>query len=501
MRASSLVWFRNDLRVSDHHALSAACAGDGGGAGDGGSAGGRGGGGVVGLYVISPGDWRRHDDAPVKIDLILRSLVTLSDGLRRLNVPLLVRTASRPEEVPELVERVARECKVAEAHWVVEYPVHEVARDRLTAERLRRAGVRVVEHHDQVVLPPGSVLTGDGRAFTVFTPFKRAWMKRVAEMGGVALALAPKRQPAMACPSDPIPAAVDGFASSVSADLWPAGEPEAQRRLGAFVRNRIQRYKADRDFPAIDGTSTLSPYLAIGAISTRQCVVAAAEANDGRLDAGREGPVTWISEVVWREFYRHVIAAYPRVSMGRAFKPGADRVKWADNPEHLRAWCEGRTGVPIVDAAMRQLRATGWMHNRLRMIAAMYLTKDLFLDWRLGEAHFMRHLVDGDLAQNNGGWQWSASTGTDAAPYFRIFNPVSQSRRFDPQGAFIRRWVPELAGVEADAIHDPGELPPLARARIDYPPVLVDHGRARARVLAAFRSEGAGSGSAGDVDD
>ena len=174
--------------------------------------------------------------------------------------------------------------------------------------------------------------------------------------------------------------------------------------------------------------------------------------------------------------------------MGRAFKPATERLKWSDNETHFEAWKRGRTGVPIVDAAMRQLLHTGWMHNRLRMIAAMYLAKDLFIDWRWGERHFMQHLVDGYFASNNGGWQWSASTGTDAAPYFRIFNPISQSRKCDPEGAFIRRCVPELSRLDGDAIHDPSSLPPLARASLDYPPPIVDHGKARERVFAAFSS-------------
>ncbi len=479
MRSPRLVWFRNDLRAVDHHALTAACAAGGGGEG------------VVALYVRSPGDWQRHDDAPVKIDLIRRSLVTLRASLERLNVPLLVREAKAHADVPEVVAAVAKEVKASEVHWCIEYPLNERRRDEATAARLKTLGVRVVEHHDQVVMPPGSVLTGEGRAFTVFTPFKRAWMKRVEEAGGIKLAPKPQKQPSMACPSDPEShlAAWPEAASAMPASLWPAGEPEALRRLDAFVSNPagLKRYMANRDFPALDGTSTLSPYLAIGAISPRQCIAAAAEANEGRLDSGLEGAATWISEVVWREFYRQVMAAFPRVSYGRAFKPAADRIRWTDNPALLQAWKDGRTGVPIVDAGMRQLAATGWMHNRVRMIVAMYLSKDLFQNWREGERHFMSNLVDGDFAQNNGGWQWSASTGTDAAPYFRIFNPVLQSRRFDAEGTYIRRWVPELRSIEGEAIHDPGELPPLARARLDYPPLLVEREASRARVMEAFR--------------
>lgn len=475
MSVKNLVWFRSDLRTRDNRALHAACSSRTG---------------VAGLFVLSPGDWRRHDDAPCKIDLMLRTLRELAGGLERLNVPLLIRTAPTPDDVPSVVAGVVRELGARSVHWNEEYPVHERQRDAATAAALKSAGCEVVTHADQVVLAPGSVLTGEGRPFTVFTPFKRAWLKKLAEEGGIRLLGAPAKQEPCGLTGDAPPMQIGGFESPIDPGLWPAGETHALKRLSAFIGARARRYKAERDFPALDGTSTLSPYLTIGAISPRQCVAAAAEANEGRLDGGSEGLATWISEVVWREFYKHVIAAFPRVSMGRAFKPATDRIVWSDSQSDFEAWKDGRTGYPIVDAAMRQLRATGWMHNRLRMVAAMFLTKDLFINWRWGEQHFMRSLVDGDIGQNNGGWQWSASTGTDAAPYFRIFNPISQSAKFDPDGAFIKKYVPELASLSGEAIHDPSQLPPLARQRIDYPEPIVDHAKARERVLAAFKAVG-----------
>ena len=256
------------------------------------------------------------------------------------------------------------------------------------------------------------------------------------------------------------------------------------------MNGHIDAYGNARDFPALNGTSALSPYLACGAISPRQCLAAATAADGQRLQAGRAGPTAWITELIWREFYRHVLVGFPRVCRNRAFKVQTDRIRWRRDEDDFGSWCAGRTGVPIVDAAMRQLLETGWMHNRLRMVVAMYLTKDLFIDWRQGERFFMTHLVDGDFASNNGGWQWAASTGTDAAPYFRIFNPISQSRRFDPDGTFIHRYCPELADLGGRAIHDPAALPPPARGAIDYPDPIVDHTRARARVMAAFREPG-----------
>ena len=284
----------------------------------------------------------------------------------------------------------------------------------------------------------------------------------------------------------PHPAGIGNAASGLRR-LWPAGEAAAQRRLAEFADTALGRYDSQRDFPALPGTSQLSPYLATGVLSPRQCLHAALAANGGEFASGNTGAVSWINELLWREFYKHVLVGYPRVSMGRAFRAETEALAWRDAPADLEAWQQGRTGIPIVDAAMRQLLATGWMHNRLRMIVAMFLTKNLLIDWRAGERWFMQHLIDGDLAANNGGWQWSASTGTDAVPYFRLFNPLSQSKRFDPDGRFIRQWVPELAGLDARDIHHPAALGgPFGVP--GYPAPIVDLPRSRERALAAFRN-------------
>jgi deoxyribodipyrimidine photo-lyase len=472
-----LHWFRVDLRTRDNTALLAASR----------ESKGR----VVGLYVISPADWKRHDEAPVKVRFIVRGLRELSDELAKLNIPLLIRTAPSVSDVPVVVAQVASEVGASAVYANREYEIHEIARDARVADRLNAARRPLGLHHDQTVIPPGEVRTGDDGPYTVFSPFKRRWLVALADRGGVALGGVPAKQSPdvmAATPRDEPPTDVPGFESEVPDDLWIAGEREAERRLGAFVATRVHAYKDARNSPAVDGTSALSPYLASGFISARQCLTAAMQANSGLAAAGPSaGADCWISELIWREFYKSVLVNFPRVCMGRAFKPETEQIVWSDREDHFEAWTQGRTGIPIVDAAMRALLATGWMHNRLRMIAAMYLTKDLFIDWRKGERWFMQHLIDGDLSQNNGGWQWSASTGTDAAPYFRIFNPVLQSQKFDPDGAFIRRWVPELRDVEGDGIHDPAELPMLLRMRLDYPQPLVDRGSVKDRVLAAFK--------------
>lgn len=475
-----LVWFRSDLRTHDNTALHHACKSATGG--------------VLALFIVSPDQWRGHDYAPARVDLILRTLRELSASLAGLNIPLLIETADRPGDIPAIVARIVSAHGCTAVHANREYELDEARRDELVTAALT---VPLVLHHDQTALDPQSIRTGEGRYFSVFSPFRKAWLKRWAEVRSVRPLPAPRPQSPLALRSSPVPDAVPGFESSVPQDLWPGGEQHAQSRLQTFARAAIDQYKTQRDYPATHGSSRISPYLTVGAVSTRQCLaaaIAAASIDPESLDPKSferlpPGPGQWISEVIWREFFTHVLVGYPRVCMNRAFQIHTDRIRWSDNRDHFDAWCAGRTGIPIVDAGMRELLATGWMHNRVRMITAMFLTKNLFVDWRWGERFFMRHLVDGFFASNNGGWQWSASTGTDAAPYFRIFNPVSQSRKFDEDGAYIRRWVPELAHLPASATHEPhAELAPLAAAKLDYPEPIVDLSKSRQSAIETFQS-------------
>lgn len=475
-----LIWFRADLRTHDNTALHEAARGASEP--------------VIGIFLLAPGQWKEHDWATVKVDLMLRTLRDLSESLAEKKIPLLIKHADRFSDAPKALLKLAKEHHCSALFFNREYEVNEKKRDDAVISAFEKAGLAVHACDDQTVMQPGSVLTKDARPYTVFTPFKKAWIAKVQELDGVKVLAAPRARAEMPCKPDAVPESLPEFEGLKRPDLWPSGEEHALARLKEFADRRIDGYKDNRDFPAINGTSTLSPYLCIGAISPRQCIAAALDANDGHYDKGSTGAVQWISEVIWREFYKHLISAFPRLSMGRAFKPETERIRWRDDEAGFTAWCEGRTGVPIVDAAMRQLTKTGWMHNRLRMITAMYLTKDLFIDWRRGEKFFMQNLVDGDLSQNNGGWQWSASTGTDSAPYFRIFNPVSQSRSFDPKGSFIRKFLPELKQLDDDAIHEPWAGATLLRGAVDYPskPV-VDHSKARIRVLEAFKAISTGT--------
>jgi deoxyribodipyrimidine photo-lyase len=472
----TLVWFRADLRAHDNRALAAACATSTRG--------------VVAVFVICPRQWRNHDWADIKVAFLRRNLAALSQELAELNIPLLVRTAATFKHVPDTLRAVAEEHACDALLFNREYEVNETARDKRVTEIFEASGRGVLTFDDQTIIPPDALRTRQGGFYSIFSPFKRAWIEHLDDdpVCGV-VDRVPRRLPELVTPPDAIPEAITGFdLDRDRADLWPAGEPAARERLDTFISARVARYKDLRDVPGVDGTSRLSPYLALGVLSPRQCLRAAVDANGGGLDRGAAGPLTWISELIWREFYRHVLVGFPHVCKHRPFRPAYDRVRWREAPTELDAWQAGRTGVPIVDAGMRQLAQAGWMHNRVRMVVAMFLSKDLLLDWRAGERHFMRQLVDGDLASNNGGWQWSASTGTDAAPYFRIFNPYTQGQRFDPDGDYIRRFVPELRDVPTRALHDPRALDDPMRRQADYPWPICDHRTARQRAIDAFEA-------------
>jgi deoxyribodipyrimidine photo-lyase len=473
---TQLLWLRSDLRVHDNSALTAAM----------------GNGPTVALYLITPEQWLEHDDAPCKVDFWLRNLVELQRELGALNVPLLIRQVPNWQQVPEALLSLCQTLAISTVQVNDEYGVHESRRDAASASLLAQHGITWQSHLDQLLFQPGSLLTQTGNYFQVFSQFRKACYRRL-QIALPACQPLPKAQAPLALQHDPLPTSVAGFAPTPLSiqQLWPAGEAEAQRRLQLFSDEQLHRYDQQRDLPARPGTSQLSAYLAAGVVSPRQCLHAALSSNYGEFDTGNPGVVCWINELLWREFYKHILVGYPRVSMRRAFRQHTEALAWRSDPAALAAWQQGRTGIPIIDAAMRQLLATGWMHNRLRMIVAMFLTKNLLIDWREGERFFMRHLIDGDLAANNGGWQWSASTGTDSAPYFRIFNPLRQSERFDAEGRFICHWLPELAGLNKKHLHQPSSLAQDAGGWFslpDYPRPIVDLSKSRARALAAFKS-------------
>jgi len=470
-----LVWLRSDLRTRDNHALRHACRESRRG--------------VVAAFLTAPRQWREHDWGANKVDFILRNVAALSHELESLNIPLLIRETPTFDDAPEALLGIAREHECDALLFNREYEVNEARRDDAVRAAFEEDGRDVRSFTDQVIVGPDRLRTSEDEYYKVFSPYRRAWIALLKDEGVPERLSRPSKRSTMPTKPDAVPSEVAGFgAPSAPPDLWPAGEREARARLERFIERRIDEYNAKRDFPAIEATSRLSPYLSAGAISPRQCLAAALEVNQNKLDSGKKGVAAWISELAWREFYRHILVGFPRVCMRRPFRLETEALRWSDDQDAFERWKVGRTGYPIVDAGMRQLQREGWMHNRLRMIVAMFLSKHLWLDWRWGERHFMNHLVDGDLASNNGGWQWSASTGVDAAPYFRIFNPSRQSERFDPNGEFIREFVPELAEVEGDGIHEPAKIGRLRSDQLDYPKPMVDQKAARQAAIEAFQA-------------
>ena len=455
-------WLRADLRLDDNRALLEASrrARE-----------------LAFVFVLDERLLASERTGAPRVRFLLDGLGRLAADLEAKGQRLVVRRGDPVREVARVLEETRAELLV----WSRCESPYARRRDARMEGEAARLGVLAQSFKDRVAFEATEVLKKDGSTFSVYTPYRNAWRLRWSE-GGEEPEPAPRRlpPPIEGVAGEPRPDAdALGFGGD-AAKLPAAGEAAARRRLDAFLGGAVARYREARDLPAEDGTSRLSPYLRFGMLSVRRAFTAAFER--ARERAGRESVQKWIDELVWREFYAAILERHPDVAR-RAFRPEFDAVRWNDDPAAFAAWCRGRTGYPIVDAGMRQLAATGWMHNRLRMITASFLTKDLLLDWRLGERFFYQRLVDGDPASNNGGWQWAASTGTDPQPWFRIFNPVLQGRKFDPEGAYVRRWVPELRDVPDAQVHDPWNA---AQTPEGYPGPIVDHAERREEALGRY---------------
>lgn len=502
-------WFRRDLRLADNTALMAAAKES---AGD-----------VIPLFVLDDELLKGAHVAPARVAFMLDCLRELAVSLQETGSRLIVRRGKPEQEVLKL----AQEAGADAVYFNRDYTPAARARDQRMSVVLESNDIRVESFRDLVVFEEDELLTGDGKPYTVFTPYKKAWLSRLGDVGieisdwrleidGSRRNADSAQSPISNLPHRDVPQSQNipfaqelGF--TLSQGVPAGGERKAMELLMQFKdAGALDAYSTNRDFPALaNGTSHLSPHLRFGTISPRQCLAVAIESmpytfpqkksfSPASSDAKKLGADAWISELIWRDFYHQILYHFPHVKRDH-FNRAYVNLRYGTGDRNqdetfIAAWKAGQTGYPIVDAAMRQMNQVAWMHNRCRMIVASFLTKDLLQDWRAGERYFMEKLVDGDPAANNGGWQWAASTGTDAQPYFRIFNPRLQSERFDPNGDFIRQWIPELARVPNEYIHAPAEMPPLIQQQAgciigqDYPAPIVDHAAQKEEVLKRFQA-------------
>ncbi|KAL8972455.1 MAG: hypothetical protein Q9183_000542 [Haloplaca sp. 2 TL-2023] len=491
-------WFKNDLRTLDNKSLNLASklAKSHGVP-------------LICLHIVSPQDYKAHMTSPARVDFVLRTLKVLKADLADRDIPLHVETVDKRKDVPARIFELCDKWGASHLFCNIEYEVDELRREAQITEKGLGRGIAVTALHDTCVVAPGELSSGSGKPYAVYSPWYRAWVAKIHQH--------PQQLDLFDPPSENPKASRQDFNAIFEAtipdappnkrltdeekkrfsNMWPPGEHEAQERLDKFLKERVNKYKDTRNFPAANSTAMLSVHYASGTLSARTSIVRARNANSTqRLDGGNEGIKGWISELAWRDFYKHVLVNWPYVCMNKPFKPEYTKIRWEYDEDLFQKWCSGQTGYPFIDAAMRQLNYMGYMHNRARMGVASFLAKDLLIDWRRGERYFMEHLIDGDFASNNGGWGFSASTGVDPQPYFRIFNPYLQSERFDPDGEYIRKWVPELANVRGKAIHDPYERGAEREARKNgYPKVCVTHKASRDRALARYK-EGLGRDTA-----
>lgn len=453
---NTLCWIRRDLRLHDHAALAAALEA----------------GATTLVFVFDVNILKKlKNKSDRRLTFIIDSLKEIEKDLQKIGSSLQILYGDPVKEIPKFAKSINAQSVFCNR----DYEPYAKRRDEAVALACRDLGIGFQTFKDTVFYEKNEVLKNDGSIYKVFTPYKNRWLETFSSQGKIVSTFKPQIKNFRKFSNAENILESDWYKTigfTPTPPLLPGGTKEARHRLDKF-KERMHDYKVARDYPAVDGTSLLSVYIRFGNISLRELVHSALAHHD-------EGSKTWLSELIWRDFYQMLLDAHPELET-QAFKPEYDKIKWQGSEAHFKAWCEGETGFPIIDAAMRCFGATGMMHNRLRMVVASFLCKILLVDWRLGETFFAENLLDFDLAANNGGWQWSSSSGCDAQPYFRIFNPYAQSEKFDAEGTFIRTWCPELAHLPAKKIHRPDQsLAP------DYPLPIVDYERNRARALQMY---------------
>jgi deoxyribodipyrimidine photo-lyase len=460
-----LFWHRRDLRISDHTGLAAAREKSAK---------------IVGVFCLDPQILQADDIAPVRVKYMIGCLQALKERYQKAGSQLLILHHDPVLAIPKLA--AALSAKAVFWNWDVE-PYSQI-RDLAVIDGLKTHGIEFLNYNwDQLLHPPTEIFSGAKTPYTVYTPFWKNWSSKpkanpVTTLANLENLTAKEQEIAQASGTINLPSAEDlGFIWDGELIINP-GELAAQARLDDFANHAINEYQEQRNFPAINGTSQLSAALKFGVIGMRTIwqttIEALANSNSEEVNASIQ---TWQQELAWREFYQHCMYHFPQLAQG-AYRDNFKTFPWRNNEKYFQAWCEGKTGYPIVDAAMRQLNETGWMHNRCRMIVASFLTKDLIINPQWGEKYFMQTLIDGDLSANNGGWQWSASSGMDPKP-LRIFNPASQSQKFDAEAEYIRQWIPELRSIDTQYLVS-GKIPPLECHRVNYPKPIVDHQKQQA---------------------
>lgn len=474
----TLLWVRRDLRCFDNPALSQAVAN----------------GCRYALYISTVNQWRIHNESPIKLDFIRRHLHQMAIDLSQYGIALLHLSATNFTEQGIFLLNFCREHQIQQVLANSEPECNERERDLSLLE----SGLNIEFFDCDVIAPRGRILNQSGEMFKVFTPFKKVWLKHMRECGAECIGRPVQTdylgQTQIVDPRDDLSLSTfclkaDTQVKGAVSSHWPLADKVMEKIVPRFLNNKVVEYAAQRDFPAIKGTSGLSPYLAIGALSARTLYQQILHRYPQLIEDVNHPAFAWLNELIWRDFYKHLLFHYPRLSKRSPFQQKYENTQWPGKRADFDAWSKGETGYPLVDAAMRQLITTGWMHNRLRMVVASFLTKHLLVDWRLGEQFFMSHLIDGDFSANNGGWQWAASTGCDAQPYFRVFNPILQSQKFDQNGDFIRKYLPELADIPNKHIHFPHEYMALQGLSQHYWPPLVEHKTARLRAIAFYKGQ------------
>lgn len=466
----SLVWFRRDLRDYDHAALYQALSQS------------------EQVYCVFVFDRAILDQlkqrADRRVEFIWHAVQELKQALQQHGGDLIVRYGDAKEEIVNLAKQLQVQAILSNR----DYEPTAISRDQWVADALGSLGIAFEQFKDQVMFEQDEILSLQGKPYSVFTPYKNAVLKQLSDQQLLPYPVDDHWHKLAKITEPKIPSLESmGFTQSNLSELkMPLGMSGAQTLWQDF-QHRMGLYAEQRNFPAVKGPSYLSVHLRFGTISVRQLARFA-------LQQQNQGAQTWLNELIWRDFYFQILYHRPDLGSGKSFKAEFDRLPFPNREDWFQAWCQGNTGFPIIDAAMRQLNQTGYMHNRLRMVVASFLVKDLLIDWRWGERYFAENLIDFDLSANNGGWQWAASTGCDAQPWFRIFNPISQSEKFDADGKFIRKYVPELANCNHKEIHAPWLIPPLRRQEINlvigknYPAPVVEHSEQRALALALYKN-------------